>query len=507
MYQYSHWIMAQLPQYYGIEIDPDVFVRAFSMLQGDQRVEGRQWLMAPNKDVRNPFGARHKAVQDELLIKQYNRLMQCIPLIKRNKYEGWDVTERAYGARPNGMSDASRTCILLYLMHCLAQIHRARLNVELIRSGKRRTLLLSVSRSYIAAIYVLLTFMHLSGPRPVELLASHVRSRVTRDLPMTAQKLNYLSSFASGPASGTRSRRVLAARRPTNLPTILEADEESTDNGVRVSRVSPLPRLRRSKRLAPIFESDEEDVESDVSTTMLARPHRRPYSRVAPIISSDEEDTDIDEVVPAKEGAGAVSFVDSDVDMDDGTGTVDVQPVHPPSSSSVDTCAPSSTVAFSSAGQYIPEVSGAIVDLPAASTSSNVSARFDDAQVAAATSSNVTARFDYAQAASSSSKVGRRRPDRSTPVTRSTGSRTFGDSTPTAASADPSTSTHVDTRTRRVHDECFARDISASSRMSQTSSRAPTTRVSVVHCVSGHILTIFRRVPFFPLCPLAPVSC
>lgn len=103
MYQYAHWIMAQLPDYYGIEIDPDVFVRAFSMLQDGQRSQAKQWPLAPNKDVRNPFGEQHKAVQDELLIKQYNRLMQCIPMIKRNKYADWDVTVRAYGARPIGM--------------------------------------------------------------------------------------------------------------------------------------------------------------------------------------------------------------------------------------------------------------------------------------------------------------------------------------------------------------------------------------------------------------------
>ncbi len=94
--------MSQLPEYYGVEIDADLFLQAFSLLKADERVQANPWPLAPNKDVRRPFDERHKAAQDGLLIKQYNRLMQCIPMLKRNKYADWDVMERAFGSRQNG---------------------------------------------------------------------------------------------------------------------------------------------------------------------------------------------------------------------------------------------------------------------------------------------------------------------------------------------------------------------------------------------------------------------
>lgn len=95
--------MSQLPAYYGVEIDASQFMPAFSFLQDGQRVQANLWPLAPNNDVRHPFDERHKAAQDGLLVKQYDRLMQCIPLLKRNKYAEWDVTERAFGSRQNGM--------------------------------------------------------------------------------------------------------------------------------------------------------------------------------------------------------------------------------------------------------------------------------------------------------------------------------------------------------------------------------------------------------------------
>lgn len=101
LYQYSHWVMQQVPAYYGVEIDADAFLDAFSLVLAGERVHADPWPFAPNKDVRRPFSDRHKKVQDELLIKQYNRLMQGIPLVQRNVYSGWDVTRRDFGFRPD----------------------------------------------------------------------------------------------------------------------------------------------------------------------------------------------------------------------------------------------------------------------------------------------------------------------------------------------------------------------------------------------------------------------
>ncbi len=116
LYQLSHWIMQQVPSYYGVEIDPDMFLHAFSFLIDRERVNADSWSLAPNKNVRNPFSERHKAVQDELLVKQYNRLMQGIPLVQRNIYADWDVTQRDFGFRQDSKTrDVPRTAIQLIL--------------------------------------------------------------------------------------------------------------------------------------------------------------------------------------------------------------------------------------------------------------------------------------------------------------------------------------------------------------------------------------------------------
>lgn len=97
----SHAAMAQVPAAYRVEIDADRFLSAFSILVDDERVDADPWPYAPNRDVRNPFSERHREAQQGLLVKQFNRMMQCIPVVKYNKYEGWDITTRTFVSRPN----------------------------------------------------------------------------------------------------------------------------------------------------------------------------------------------------------------------------------------------------------------------------------------------------------------------------------------------------------------------------------------------------------------------
>lgn len=112
LYQHSHWVMQQAPSYYGIEIDPDLFLRSFSMLVDGTRVNAKPWPLAPNKDVRNPFSERHRVVQDDLLVKQYDRLMQGIPLVHGNIYADWDVTKRDFGFRTDSKSGATLATVV-----------------------------------------------------------------------------------------------------------------------------------------------------------------------------------------------------------------------------------------------------------------------------------------------------------------------------------------------------------------------------------------------------------
>lgn len=97
--QRSHYALAQGPADYGIEIDANKFLSAFSLMVDGKRVNAEPWPEAPNSDVRNPFSERHKAAQQDLLVKQFNRYMQCIPDVKVNKYADWDVTKRHFAVR------------------------------------------------------------------------------------------------------------------------------------------------------------------------------------------------------------------------------------------------------------------------------------------------------------------------------------------------------------------------------------------------------------------------
>lgn len=138
---------------------------------------------------------------------------------------------------------------------------------------------------------------------------------------MANQKLHYLSPFTSGPSSGTRSQQARAARRPTNLRTIPERDEESEEGPSRQRPVSSPPRLRRSRRLAPIFESsDESEDEEGVPRSMPSQLHSqpRPYFRTAPIVhSDDEEQVDLDEQLAVAGGVRAEPDVSKDaMDVD-----------------------------------------------------------------------------------------------------------------------------------------------------------------------------------------------
>lgn len=276
---------------------------------------------------------------------------------------------------------------------------------------------------------------------------------------MAAPRLNHLSSFSAGPAHGTRSRRALSARRPTNLPTIPEADEDSVGGRVRLSGNSPSRRLRRSKRLAPIMESDEEDEESDVSTTVLPCSRRRPYSRVAPIISSDDEDLVLAEVSQAGESGVDGLVVDRDVCMDEDTPVV--AKVTPPSSSVV--VHPRLSTLVSSA------VGGGDGEVPGGTSDPGVSSRSSNEPIV----SNGTR---LPQSRSTSGRLCRTRSP-SSDVLRLTCSRLPPLSTPPGASADSSTSAPLDSRARRARSDRSIDDSRLPPDLACTTSGTPNTEV------------------------------
>ncbi|KAI0683760.1 hypothetical protein BC835DRAFT_1524140 [Cytidiella melzeri] len=103
--QHLHFAFRQLPSSYGVQIDAGQFLKAFSLDVDGHRVNADPWELAPNSNVGQPFGERHKQVQDELLQKQFNHYLAGIPLVSHNKYHGWDITAINHGARPKCTDD------------------------------------------------------------------------------------------------------------------------------------------------------------------------------------------------------------------------------------------------------------------------------------------------------------------------------------------------------------------------------------------------------------------
>lgn len=139
---------------------------------------------------------------------------------------------------------------------------------------------------------------------------------------MSNQQFSYLSRFASGPSSGTRSQRAHAARVPTSLPTIPESDEESDSNQSQQPRLSSPQRLRRSQRLAPIFDSDEDSevVEDEASFVPPHYPYSQPPSsfRADPVAQTDNDgEMNSVEDAPLGEGADADLSVIGPTPMDE----------------------------------------------------------------------------------------------------------------------------------------------------------------------------------------------
>ncbi|KAI0683433.1 hypothetical protein BC835DRAFT_1423272 [Cytidiella melzeri] len=103
--QHLYFAFRQLPSSYGVQIDAGQFLKAFSLDVDGHRVNADPWKLAPNSNVGQPFGERHKQVQDELLQKQFNHYLAGIPLVSHNKYHGWDITAINHGARPKCTDD------------------------------------------------------------------------------------------------------------------------------------------------------------------------------------------------------------------------------------------------------------------------------------------------------------------------------------------------------------------------------------------------------------------
>jgi hypothetical protein len=97
--QLLHFVFRQLPSSYGVEIDAASFTQSFSMLHKGERLPADLWDLAPDSNVQQPFGERHKTVQDAFLVDLYNRMLPGIPKVTNNQYEHWNILERELGMR------------------------------------------------------------------------------------------------------------------------------------------------------------------------------------------------------------------------------------------------------------------------------------------------------------------------------------------------------------------------------------------------------------------------
>ncbi|KAI0091806.1 hypothetical protein BDY19DRAFT_991480 [Irpex rosettiformis] len=97
--QQGHFAFRQLPSSFKVNIDPELFLKTFTMESNGVRVEAEPWELAPNSMVQEPFSQRHRAVQDALLIENFDHYMRGIPMVKENKYSTWDITTQQPGTR------------------------------------------------------------------------------------------------------------------------------------------------------------------------------------------------------------------------------------------------------------------------------------------------------------------------------------------------------------------------------------------------------------------------
>lgn len=140
------------------------------------------------------------------------------------------------------------------------------------------------------------------GPHRGELLHSHVKAQAMVDLPMTSQKLHYLSSYAKGPSAGTRHQVAAGASQSRRIPDFGDDSDDDVpmeDAPIQtINEPSMLPphspsapslhrfdaaaatrtpgssagaRLRRSSRLAVIPEAEEEEI---ITTSDTGRPRK-----------------------------------------------------------------------------------------------------------------------------------------------------------------------------------------------------------------------------------------
>ena len=96
--------LSQLPSSFGIQIDPEAFLRSISMNTPEGRVTADQWTEAPSANVQNRFQDTHQSLQDSVLTGLYNRMVRGIPAIcGPNPYQGLSISSNQSG-RPTGES-------------------------------------------------------------------------------------------------------------------------------------------------------------------------------------------------------------------------------------------------------------------------------------------------------------------------------------------------------------------------------------------------------------------
>ncbi|KAI0338186.1 hypothetical protein BDW22DRAFT_1338572, partial [Trametopsis cervina] len=90
--QLAHWVMRQLPSALDIQIDPSVFLSAFSYTDCGTSIDVGEWPQAPLASVRAPFGEHHRRTQQAMLHDLYDQMSKGIPTLKDdNPFRGVDI--------------------------------------------------------------------------------------------------------------------------------------------------------------------------------------------------------------------------------------------------------------------------------------------------------------------------------------------------------------------------------------------------------------------------------
>ena len=111
--QMNNLFLAQLPSSFGIQVDPEAFLRSISMTTPEGTFTADNWTEAPRGNVQQRYGEAHKAVQDAVLRDLYDHMVRGIPGVRGpNPFESFDVSSNHHG-RPYSENIFSQVAIYL----------------------------------------------------------------------------------------------------------------------------------------------------------------------------------------------------------------------------------------------------------------------------------------------------------------------------------------------------------------------------------------------------------